>query len=197
MRVERDIAIDASREEAWDLVSEPDNYSRFWHGLTRLDRKNDEHGCGARFAMRMRVGSADIGGLIEIVEFDEPADMAWHSITGIDHRVRWLGLTLSGRATSNRAGRGSARFTVKRSGSGSAVRKVRCPRAGPSSLASSQTSTRSPWRRAVAWSRPRLVSVNVRRSALTALMPTAKAALSRDHLKRATPTAPASWISTR
>ena len=39
--------------------------------------------------MRMRVGSADIGGLIEIVEFDEPADMAWHSITGIDHRVRW------------------------------------------------------------------------------------------------------------
>ncbi len=89
MRVERDIAIDASREEVWDLVSEPDNYSRFWHGLTRLDRKNDEHGCGARFAMRMRVGSADIGGLIEIVEFDEPADMAWHSITGIDHRVRW------------------------------------------------------------------------------------------------------------
>ena len=89
MRVERDIHIDASREEIWELVSDPDNYPRFWHGLTRLDRKNDEHGCGARFAMRMHVGSADIGGLIEIVEFDEPADMAWHSITGIDHRVRW------------------------------------------------------------------------------------------------------------
>ena len=89
MRVEKDISLDADREEVWELVSDPDNYSRFWHGLTRLDRKNDEHGCGARFAMRMRVGSADIGGLIEIVEFDEPADMAWHSITGIDHRVRW------------------------------------------------------------------------------------------------------------
>ena len=89
MRVERDIQIGASREEIWELVSDPDNYSHFWHGLTRLDRKNDERGCGARFAMRMRVGSADIGGLIEIVEFDEPADMAWNSITGIDHRVRW------------------------------------------------------------------------------------------------------------
>ena len=89
MRVEKNISLDASREEIWELVSEPDNYSRFWHGLTRLDRKNEEHGCGARFAMRMRVGSADIGGLIEIVEFDTPADMAWHSITGIDHRVRW------------------------------------------------------------------------------------------------------------
>ena len=37
----------------------------------------------------MRVGSADIGGLVEIVECDEPADMAWTSITGIDHRARW------------------------------------------------------------------------------------------------------------
>ena len=34
--------IDASREEIWELVSDPDNYPRFWHGLTRLDRKNDE-----------------------------------------------------------------------------------------------------------------------------------------------------------
>jgi fatty-acyl-CoA synthase len=89
MRVERDICIDASREELWELVSRPDNYDRFWHGLTRLDRKNEEEGLGARYALRMRIGSADIGGLIEIVECDEPADMAWTSITGIDHRARW------------------------------------------------------------------------------------------------------------
>ena len=89
MRVERDILIDASPEEIWELVSEPDNYGRFWHELTRLERKNDEHGCGARFALRMRIGSADVGGLIEIVEWDPAADMAWTSITGIDHRVRW------------------------------------------------------------------------------------------------------------
>ena len=37
----------------------------------------------------MRIGSADIGGLVEVVECDENADMAWTSITGIDHRVRW------------------------------------------------------------------------------------------------------------
>jgi acyl-CoA synthetase (AMP-forming)/AMP-acid ligase II/uncharacterized protein YndB with AHSA1/START domain len=89
MRVERDILIDASPEEIWEVVSDPGNYDRFWHGLTRLERKNDEHGLGARFALRMRIGSADVGGLIEIVECDEAADMAWTSITGIDHRVRW------------------------------------------------------------------------------------------------------------
>ena len=89
MRVERDIDIDASREEIWELIAKPDNYESFWHGLTRLDRKNKEEGLGARYALRMRVGSADLGGLIEIVECDEAADMAWTSITGIDHRVRW------------------------------------------------------------------------------------------------------------
>jgi acyl-CoA synthetase (AMP-forming)/AMP-acid ligase II/uncharacterized protein YndB with AHSA1/START domain len=89
MRVEREIAIDAPRERVWELVSNPDNYEGIWHGLTRLERKNEEEGLGARFAMRMRVGSADIGGLIEIVEFDENCDMAWTSITGIDHRARW------------------------------------------------------------------------------------------------------------
>jgi acyl-CoA synthetase (AMP-forming)/AMP-acid ligase II/carbon monoxide dehydrogenase subunit G len=89
MRVERDITIDASREEIWEHVANPDTYDRFWHGLTRLDRKNDAQGLGARFALRMRVGSADLGGLIEIVECDEPADMAWTSITGLDHRARW------------------------------------------------------------------------------------------------------------
>jgi acyl-CoA synthetase (AMP-forming)/AMP-acid ligase II/uncharacterized protein YndB with AHSA1/START domain len=89
MRVERDILIDASPAEIWELVSNPDNYDGFWHELTRLERKNDEEGLGARFALRMRIGSADVGGLIEIVECDEEADMAWTSITGIDHRVRW------------------------------------------------------------------------------------------------------------
>ncbi len=89
MRVERSIRIDASREEVWELVASPDNYPGFLHGLSRLERKNETDGCGARFSMRMRVGSADVGGLIEIVEFDEPGDMAWTSITGIDQRGRW------------------------------------------------------------------------------------------------------------
>jgi acyl-CoA synthetase (AMP-forming)/AMP-acid ligase II/carbon monoxide dehydrogenase subunit G len=89
MRVERDILIDASPEEIWELVRDPGSYDRFWHGLTRLERKNKQEGLGARFSIRMRIGSADIGGLVEIVECDENADMAWTSITGLDHRVRW------------------------------------------------------------------------------------------------------------
>ena len=86
MRVERDILVGASRERVWEVVSDPDGYPAFWSGLTRYERRNDQSGCGTRFSMRMRVGSADVGGLVEIVEFDEPADLAWTSITGIDQR---------------------------------------------------------------------------------------------------------------
>jgi uncharacterized membrane protein len=39
--------------------------------------------------MLMRVGSAEIGGLIELIEFAEPTDIAWVSITGVDQRGRW------------------------------------------------------------------------------------------------------------
>ena len=37
--------------------------------------------CGSR--------SAEIGGLVEVVEYDEPRDLAWTSVTGIDQRGRW------------------------------------------------------------------------------------------------------------
>ena len=37
----------------------------------------------------MRVGSAEVGGLIETVEFGPERDLAWTSVTGIDQRGRW------------------------------------------------------------------------------------------------------------
>jgi acyl-CoA synthetase (AMP-forming)/AMP-acid ligase II len=62
----------------------------FFHGITRFELRGElDRGLGARFSMRMRVGSADVGGRVEIVEFDEQADLAWTSITGIDQRGRW------------------------------------------------------------------------------------------------------------
>ena len=46
-------------------------------------------GLGARYRMLIRVGAADVGGLIEIVEWQPEGDMAWTSVTGIDQRGRW------------------------------------------------------------------------------------------------------------
>jgi acyl-CoA synthetase (AMP-forming)/AMP-acid ligase II/uncharacterized membrane protein len=92
MRLERECVLDADREDVWAVVSEPDNWLRVMHNLTRLEHEGTVGGddpLGRRFTLRMRVGSADIGGLVEVVECEEPGDLAWHSITGIDHRGRW------------------------------------------------------------------------------------------------------------
>jgi acyl-CoA synthetase (AMP-forming)/AMP-acid ligase II/carbon monoxide dehydrogenase subunit G len=90
VRVEEQAVLDVPREEIWERVSDPGGYPGLVHGITRCDRMGDaEPGCGARYSMRMRVGSAEVGGEVEIVEFDELADLAWTSVTGIDQRGRW------------------------------------------------------------------------------------------------------------
>jgi acyl-CoA synthetase (AMP-forming)/AMP-acid ligase II/ribosome-associated toxin RatA of RatAB toxin-antitoxin module len=90
MRVEKSDVIDASPAEVWELISDPRGYPRFMHHVTQLAHKGGpERGLGARFTIHVRAGSADVGGLVEIVEFDEPADLAWTSVTGIDQRLRW------------------------------------------------------------------------------------------------------------
>ena len=62
----------------------------FIDGLTRWEVAGDRHkGLGARYRMLIRVGAADVGGLIEIVEWQPEGDMAWSSVTGVDQRGRW------------------------------------------------------------------------------------------------------------
>ena len=87
MRVERSCVIDAPREEVWEYVCDPAGYAGFMHGITVMDREDEgeEPGAGGRYSMRMRVGSADVGGLIEVVEFDPPSDMAWTSTVSYTH----------------------------------------------------------------------------------------------------------------
>ena len=90
MRIEQKVTVDAPRHLVWEYVTEPANYPVFMDGLTRWDVAGDRHtGLGARYRMLIRVGAADVGGLIEIVEWRPEGDMAWSSVTGIDQRGRW------------------------------------------------------------------------------------------------------------
>jgi uncharacterized membrane protein len=58
--------------------------------VTRWEVASEEPtGLGARYRILLRVGSAEIGGLVEVVEWDRPRELAWTSVTGIDQRGRW------------------------------------------------------------------------------------------------------------
>jgi fatty-acyl-CoA synthase len=90
MRIDESIAVDASPERVWEIVTDPEGLARVLAGITRWEVEGyRKRGLGARYSMLMEVGSAQVGGLIEVVEYDEPCDFAWTSITGIDQRGRW------------------------------------------------------------------------------------------------------------
>ena len=90
MRVERELVINAPREAVWEYITDPNNYTLFFSGITRWEVEGRKRrGFGARYRMLMHVGSAEVGGLVEIVEWDEPGDMAWTSVMGVDQRGRW------------------------------------------------------------------------------------------------------------
>jgi uncharacterized membrane protein len=90
MRASAQTVVSASAEQVWNIVSDPERALSFMSGITRWEVESERPtGLGARYRILMRVGSAEIGGLIEIVEWDPPRDLAWTSVTGIDQRGRW------------------------------------------------------------------------------------------------------------
>ena len=90
MRVAESIVVNAPPERVWELVSDPERYLHFMSGVTRWSVEGEQAtGLGARYRMLLRVGSAEVGGLIELVEFKPGRDLAWTSVTGIDQRGRW------------------------------------------------------------------------------------------------------------
>ncbi len=90
MRVQARTQIAAPIDAVWAIASDPGRALSFMSGITRWEVASDPAtGLGARYRMLLRVGSAEVGGLIEIVEWDEPSDFAWTSVTGIDQRGRF------------------------------------------------------------------------------------------------------------
>lgn len=101
MRVAAKLEIAAPAERVWQTVADPEQVLGFMSGVTRWEVASEQPaGLGARYRMLLRVGSAEIGGLIEIVEWDPPHELAWTSVTGVDQRGRFRLRDLPGDRTS-------------------------------------------------------------------------------------------------
>lgn len=90
MRVGASVQVAAPIEHVWEVISDPERALSFMSGVTRWEVEGEEPtGLGARYRVLFRIGAAEIGGLIEIVEWDPPCELAWTSVLGIDQRGRW------------------------------------------------------------------------------------------------------------
>ncbi|OSC29294.1 cyclase [Mycobacterium vulneris] len=89
MRVERRCVINADRADVWKIVGDPDCYPSFMTNLERWESSNEiSAGVGARYTVHWKIGSVPVGGLIEVVEFDDGRDLAFVGITGVTLRGR-------------------------------------------------------------------------------------------------------------
>lgn len=92
MRINESVIIKAPGDLVWEYIENPDNYLHFMSGITRWEVVHSDDGklsLGARVRMLIKVGAAEVGGKIEIVEYARGRDMAWSSVTGVDQRGRW------------------------------------------------------------------------------------------------------------
>ncbi|MGI8505341.1 MAG: SRPBCC family protein [Solirubrobacteraceae bacterium] len=90
MRASARTVVTAPIESVWAIVSDPERALSFMSSVTRWEVESEQPtGLGARYRMLMRVGSAEVGGLVEVVEWDPPRELAWTSVTGVDQRGRW------------------------------------------------------------------------------------------------------------
>jgi uncharacterized membrane protein len=90
MRVSATTTVLAPIDQVWSFASDPERMLSFMSGVTRWEVAGDRAtGLGARYRVLFRVGAAEIGGLIEVVEWEQPHELAWTSVTGIDQRGRW------------------------------------------------------------------------------------------------------------
>src|SRR5947209_11954899 len=90
MRVSAGTTVSAPIESVWAIVCDPERALSYMSGVTRWEVVSEgPTGLGARYRMLLRVGSAEVGGLIEVVEWNEPCDLAWTSVTGVDQRGRF------------------------------------------------------------------------------------------------------------
>src|SRR5213080_449933 len=92
MRIEESVTVGVPRAQVWEAIADPEQYPRVlgdWMQTFEAEDVAAPPGVRARYNVRVRAGSVDVGGLVEVVEYDPPRDIAWTSVTGLDQRGRW------------------------------------------------------------------------------------------------------------
>jgi uncharacterized membrane protein len=100
MRIEEQIEVDAATDRVWRLIEDPAALTGLDDGLSiEADPETPNGGLRARYRVLFHVGPVPIGTDVEIVELTPGRELAWTSLTGLDHRFRFRLRELDGSRT--------------------------------------------------------------------------------------------------
>jgi uncharacterized membrane protein len=90
MRIEETVEVDAPSARVWKLIEDPAALTDLDDGLSvEADPETPKSGLHARYRVLWRIGPVPIGADVEIVELTPGRELAWTSLTGIEHRFRF------------------------------------------------------------------------------------------------------------
>jgi ribosome-associated toxin RatA of RatAB toxin-antitoxin module len=91
MRIAQKITIDRPPADVFKLVGDPARYPSFLAGATTWKPVSAQtHGVGARFRVLMKVGAVQVGGVIEVVRWEDDVCIEWTAVQGVRQAGRWL-----------------------------------------------------------------------------------------------------------
>lgn len=100
MRIEESIEVNAGTDRVWRLIEDPAALTGLDDGLSiEADPETPKGGLRARYRVLWRVGPVPVGTDVEIVELTPGRELAWTSLTGVDHRLRFRLRELDGSRT--------------------------------------------------------------------------------------------------
>ncbi len=89
MRIETRRQVAATKADVWAVVGDPCVIGTLTDVLLISElEQGTTPAIGARYRALLRVGPVPVGGNVEIIEYNPPHDMAWTTLTGVDHRLR-------------------------------------------------------------------------------------------------------------
>lgn len=90
MRIAESVSVAAPAAAVWERIATPTRWPRDL-GRMRCTHLNGtpEAGVGARYWLHIQVGAAEVGSLIEILEYEPHSAMSWTTIRGFEQRGHW------------------------------------------------------------------------------------------------------------
>ena len=91
MRISQKVQIDRPPADVFKLIGDPARYPQFLSGMTTWKPVTEQtQGVGARFRILMKVGSVQVGGIVEVNRWEDDVCIEWTGVQGLRQAGRWL-----------------------------------------------------------------------------------------------------------